>query len=772
MASAGAIRAGSAFVELFTDKSRMVSGLKSAEKDFKNWGSKITSIGAGLSVASAAVTAPMFLATTAFAAAGSELNDMSARTGASVESLSLLKFAAEQTGSDFAAVGIGVKGLDNKLADAVGGNKAAQDSFARLGLSAGKLATMSVEDQFAAIAEGLQGISNPALRASAAQDIFGKSGMALLPMLKDGSSGLKKLTDRGKEVGAMWTGDMATSADDLGDRMDELKTTGMSLAFAVGGALAPVIMELSEPIFAIAAGTREWIAANPGVIQTVALVAAGVGAAGVAITGLGLTISAAGVAFGGLATAITAVASPIGLMVAGLTGIGYLIVTETDIGSEAFNSLASTATTTWGGITDAVASGDLGLAAEVALAGLNVVWQQGVATVLDTWTVASTAILQQWNDITAAMQGVGENLYAYFATMWVDIKGFAFDAMNSIASKWDAVSGGIADVIIDVSVSTGLMKGDAEEIKANRREDTARRQKPRDDSLAVALEQRAKKRQDIEGNRLDGVGGIKTEQGQRADQLQSEQDAALMASEKAKADAQLKLQNLTQDAANKADDVAEAKAEAAAKKADDELERKKLADEAGKNSEVAGKAEEDALKKEKDSHDHKVGDVTASGLVSSMNRAVGLSGVNGEKSAAGNVAPVANPFARTPEQLAAEKAATDAAAVATVANANLARTSTPRRVEAARIANEKAAELEAQTPAAKMNKQKATDFGNFMQRQFGELPMPGGMPGLEGGMPADAGGESKSEDVTLLTRVVEVLESLDQRVASGNTLTA
>ena len=408
MPGSSAIKAGEAFVSLFTDKSRMVSGLKSAEKDFKNWGGKITSIGAGLSVASAAVTAPMFLATTAFAAAGSELNDMSARTGASVESLSLLKFAAEQTGADFAAVGVGVKGLDNKLADAVGGNKAAQDSFARLGLSAGKLATMSVEDQFAAIADGLQNISNPALRASAAQDIFGKSGMALLPMLKDGSSGLKKLTDRGKEVGAMWTGDMATSADDLGDRIDELKTTGMSLAFAVGGALAPALMELSEPIFAIATGTREWIAANPGVITTVATIAAGVGTAGVAITGLGLTVSAIGMGLGALVpigTAIgftfTAMVSPIGLTVIALTALGGAVVWATG----GFERLEETFNATWQGINDAIGAGDLALAGNIAIAGLNVVWQAGLVKMETSWNDMIAAIARTPNFLSMGMVG-------------------------------------------------------------------------------------------------------------------------------------------------------------------------------------------------------------------------------------------------------------------------------------------------------------------------------------------------------------------------------
>ena len=90
MANSQAIRAGRAFVELFTDDKRLVRGLKAASKKLKAWGASITSLGTKIFAAGAGVLAPLLLSVKKFASAGDELDKMSSRVGASVEFLSAL----------------------------------------------------------------------------------------------------------------------------------------------------------------------------------------------------------------------------------------------------------------------------------------------------------------------------------------------------------------------------------------------------------------------------------------------------------------------------------------------------------------------------------------------------------------------------------------------------------------------------------------------------------------------------------------------------------
>ena len=59
MPAPGAIRAGRAFVELFADDSKLVRGLKRAEKRLRAFGDSIRNFGLKLAGAVSAITAPL-----------------------------------------------------------------------------------------------------------------------------------------------------------------------------------------------------------------------------------------------------------------------------------------------------------------------------------------------------------------------------------------------------------------------------------------------------------------------------------------------------------------------------------------------------------------------------------------------------------------------------------------------------------------------------------------------------------------------------------------
>jgi len=115
MAAQSGIRAGRAFVELFADDSRLVRGLKRASARLRSWGRSITSMGARIAAAAAAVLGPMLGATKIFASAGDQLDKMSKRTGIGVESLSQLQYAAELSGSSLEDVGNAVQRMNRRL---------------------------------------------------------------------------------------------------------------------------------------------------------------------------------------------------------------------------------------------------------------------------------------------------------------------------------------------------------------------------------------------------------------------------------------------------------------------------------------------------------------------------------------------------------------------------------------------------------------------------------------------------------------------------------
>ena len=116
MAKSQGIRAGKAFVELgVSDK--LTAGLRRAQKRLSAFGSGLRSIGTRITGFGAALAAPLAGSLKVFAAAGDQLDKMSKRTGVSVEALSELGFAAEQSGTNLETFEKGVRTSTVDLGD-------------------------------------------------------------------------------------------------------------------------------------------------------------------------------------------------------------------------------------------------------------------------------------------------------------------------------------------------------------------------------------------------------------------------------------------------------------------------------------------------------------------------------------------------------------------------------------------------------------------------------------------------------------------------------
>lgn len=158
--------------------------------------------------------------------AADNLNDMSKKAGVSVETLSALGYAAEQSGTDMEGLEKGLAKLSKTAVAAAEGSAGAADAFKTLGISAtnadGSLKAtdqllLEIADSFAAHADGIA-------KSALAQEIFGKSGAALIPFLNEGAAGIKKLTDEADRLGITISGETAQAADDFNDRLSKLNS--------------------------------------------------------------------------------------------------------------------------------------------------------------------------------------------------------------------------------------------------------------------------------------------------------------------------------------------------------------------------------------------------------------------------------------------------------------------------------------------------------------------------------------------------------------------
>ena len=474
MADTRGIRAGRAFVELgVSDK--LAVGLKRAAARLKAFGEGVRSVGLRTAAIGAAVLAPLLGSAKVFADTGSALFDMSQRTGISVEALSELGIAAEQSGTDLATLETGIRKMQRSITDAAQGSTSAQEALALLGLTVDDLKNLSPEDQFKLIADRIAQIKDPTVRAAAAMELFGRSGTSLIPLLSGGARGIEALQEQARRLGLTMSTEDARAAEEFGDVLDALTKVVKRLFFAVGAALAPMLKEFAESATRIVVRTSAWIQQNKQVIVTVFKVAAAVLAAGAALIGLGLLITGVGAAFGllasvaaGVGTAIgvigsviAAMLSPIGLVVVAVAGLGAALLVSTGAGGEAlawlsdqFTRLRDRVSKVIGGIADALAAGDISLAAQILWLTLKLIWQQGVASLNGVWLSARnffvTTAQKMWFGAVAAAQ-IG---FHALEVAWIETTAFLSKTWTKFSTGfqkiWESATSFVAKRMLEI----------------------------------------------------------------------------------------------------------------------------------------------------------------------------------------------------------------------------------------------------------------------------------------------------------------------------------
>jgi hypothetical protein len=121
------------------------------------------------------------------------LTDLSKRTGINVETLQRLGHAAERSGSNLDGVTAGITKLSVSMADALGDNEAARNSFANLGVSLEDLKSLSPEEVFMRLADAVKNSNDPVQVAGDLNNVLGRSFKELIPLLLEGREGIEGL---------------------------------------------------------------------------------------------------------------------------------------------------------------------------------------------------------------------------------------------------------------------------------------------------------------------------------------------------------------------------------------------------------------------------------------------------------------------------------------------------------------------------------------------------------------------------------------------------
>jgi TP901 family phage tail tape measure protein len=236
---------------------------------------------------------------------------------------------------------------------------------------------------------------------------------------------------------------------------NRIKQAGIIVLGIMGEALSEPVAKAAAIISQYAGVVIDLLSKNQSLVRSAALVIAGIVAVGVILMSTGIAAQAMAFIFGGLSGIITgsvgvigtlltvlgALLSPMGLIIVAAAGIGIAILSMTDIASKTlnwlsdrFDALKDRALVAWQGIRDALASGDLSLAAKVLWQAMKVEWQRGIYQVESLWQSFKYTIVNIASQAFYKVTKVLVDAWHGLRILWVQTTSFLSDAWTTMTA--------------------------------------------------------------------------------------------------------------------------------------------------------------------------------------------------------------------------------------------------------------------------------------------------------------------------------------------------
>jgi hypothetical protein len=383
---------------------------------------------------------------------GDSMNDMSQRTGVSVESLARFRKAAATSGTDIDAVAKSLVKLSKGLYEtAQTGKGPASEALQTLGISAtdaaGKLktadqVTLEIANKFKTMPDGIE-------KTALAMQLFGKSGADMIPMLNEGGKAIESLSVK-------MTAAFAKKADEYNDKLAMLGGKVGGLAAGLTVALLPALDATATALTAVI----DAFTMLPGPIQAavggVALLAVGFTLLAPIITSVVTVLGAfAGLGIGatlaGIAGAIVPVATGLAALVAGFVTAPVLIGAAVVATAVVIFNFRDQIADAFRGLFDLIANPTTGFVAMIG-GGWNLMMDglasyvgnilpnisENFAAFFDTIIGPENGLIarlgQAWNAGMDAMRDYAVGLVRPIADAWAGIVGTVRGVINSALS--------------------------------------------------------------------------------------------------------------------------------------------------------------------------------------------------------------------------------------------------------------------------------------------------------------------------------------------------
>ena len=396
------------------------------------------------------------------AKAGDAIDKLSIRSGVTTDNLQGLGHAAELTGASIGDIETSIKRLQSAQVEASEGVSTYADEFKRLGVD-----VMDAEGNFKdttalmiEMSDSINGLGSQAEQTQVLMKLFGRSGVNLLPMLKEGSEGIAAMMQEMKDLGGVMDAELIASSALYIDNQRRFDVMVMGMKNAVAKVLLPAINNVSTAMIT-------WWKANGQIIrQHMGTVFGGIGRVIMSnvrffgrlikiiynvvnnLTPLQKAVLGIWIAIKAVGALITA--GPIGKLLL-LAALIALIIDDFEVWRKGGKSVIGDLMDTIGELLGIDLSfKEVSEAFERAWEFMKQIHKAVFGAIFETVLALNEFLINVWDDPGAAFEkfvlmlesiwgDFGKNMQAAFELFWIDLKGLFTDF-------WGWLTGSIDDM--------------------------------------------------------------------------------------------------------------------------------------------------------------------------------------------------------------------------------------------------------------------------------------------------------------------------------------
>ncbi|QDP60259.1 MAG: hypothetical protein Unbinned834contig1000_25 [Prokaryotic dsDNA virus sp.] len=227
---------------LVTLKDKASSKLEGLRGQFGQFGDMLSAKTLVIAAAAAAIAKLAFSS----AEAGDTFAKTAAQVGVMADSLSRLTFAAQIGGTDMTSVSTALRVVSKRVNDANNGLLTSVRAFTQAGIAVKKANGQfkNAEELLMDGADAFKAIEDPVKRTALAQELFGRAGTKLIPILMMGKKGIQELMEESDRLRISFTNFEAKQAEEFADAWLRLKSVFVGLGRVVGKTFTPILTDL------------------------------------------------------------------------------------------------------------------------------------------------------------------------------------------------------------------------------------------------------------------------------------------------------------------------------------------------------------------------------------------------------------------------------------------------------------------------------------------------------------------------------------------------